>query len=110
MDKFAVYRCPDPVAVITDKPWYSYSNVCPCDPKLSNQSGRGFTACPLGIMENNDSTESSWLSQQFNSQKKNQVPIPSRIVGNMYNDSQFVPPQLQPRQLVRVGQVWRDKN
>jgi len=103
-DKFAVYRCPDPVAVKTGAPWYSYSNVCPCDPKLSNQSGRGFTACPLGVGE----SEPAWDLSNF--QLESQLPVNKQVVGNLYNQSQFVPPQLQPRPLARIGETWRSAN
>lgn len=46
---YNVFRCVDPVATTTGEPWYPISNVCPCNPQLSNSSGRGFTACPMGI-------------------------------------------------------------
>jgi hypothetical protein len=102
---YSVYRCPDPVAIQTDKPWYSYSNVCPCDPNLSNKTGRGFTACPLGI-----NTETpQWNLPAF--QLASQVPYPNQITGNMYGSgNQYVPPQLQPRQLIRIGEEWRSSN
>ena len=109
-DKFNVYRCVNPTAVTTEQPWYSYSNVCPCDPKLSNTSGRGYTPCPFGVLESNDSMEMSELKSQFRHQEANQFPSKHRLVGNLDNTLQFTPPQLQPRQLVRIGQVWRDKN
>ena len=100
---YSVYRCPDPVANKTDEPWYSYSNVCPCDPKLSNSTGRGFTPCPFGI--NQEAPQ--WNLPAF--QYASQIPNGSQIVGNLYNN-QFVPPQLQPRQLIRIGEEWRSSN
>jgi hypothetical protein len=101
---YSVYRCPDPVAVQTDSPWYSYSNLCPCDPNLSNKTGRGFTACPLGI--NQEAPQ--WNLPSF--QSMSQVPNNNQIVGSMFGLNQFVPPQLQPRQLVRIGEEWRSAN
>jgi len=103
-NKFAIYRCPDPVAVQTDQPWYSYSNICPCDPNLSNKTGRGFTACPLGI--NQEAPQWNLSTFQINSQ------VPSDdIIGSMFGSgNQFVPPQLQPRQLIHIGYDWRSAN
>ena len=54
---FSVYRCPEPTAVKTGRPWFYGENVCPCDTNLSNQSGRGFAACNFGI---NESTGPQW--------------------------------------------------
>lgn len=106
---YSVYRCPDPVAINTDQPWYSYSNVCPCDPNLSNKSGRGFTACNYGI---NDKAP-QWNLPSF--QLASQIPDQKQVVGNLFggnlnNGLQFVPPQLQPRQLIRIGEEWRSSN
>ncbi len=103
-NRFSVYRCPDPVAVVTEHPWYSYQNVCPCDPNLSNQTGRGFTACPMGI--NQEAPQ--WNLPMF--QSISQVPA-TNVTGSMFGSgNQFVPPQLQPRQLIRIGQEWRSTN
>jgi len=103
---FSVYRCIDPVAVTTGAPWFVGigENVCPCDPNLSNKTGRGFTACPLGITQ--EST--TWNLPPF--QLASQIPDQSQIVGNLYQKNQYVPPQLQPRQLVRIGEEWRSAN
>lgn len=104
-NNFSVYRCPDPVAVFTTQPWYPNSNICPCDPNQSNNSGRGYTACPLGISQKSP----NWDLPA--SQIIAQLPSTERTVGNMYGSgNQFVPPQLQPRQLVRIGQEWRSAN
>lgn len=105
-NKFTIYRCIDPVAVTTGSPWFNSigENVCPCDPKLSNKTGRGFTACPLGI---NYETP-MWNLPVF--QMASQIPR-GQVMGSMYaNENQFVPPQLQPRQLVRIGEEWRSAN
>lgn len=98
---YAVYRCVDPVAVKTGAPWFNEDNICPCDPNLSNTSGRGYTACPYGI-----STD----TPQWNLSVGSQIPKQNQVTGNMYNKNQFVPPQLQPRQLVRIGEEWRSSN
>jgi len=102
---FSVYRCPDPVAIKTGSPWYTYDNICPCDPNLSNPSGRGFTACTFGI---NQSTSPNWNKSSF--QLSSQIPQPGQIVGNLFNQNQYVPPQLDPRPLTRIGQAWRSAN
>jgi hypothetical protein len=103
-NKFSIYRCIDPVALETTNPWYPITNVCPCDPMLSNKSGRGFTACPMGLM-----TEQ--INQVYPaSQLLNQIPEKNKVVGNMYNENQFVPPQLNPRPLAEIGNQWRSSN
>lgn len=104
--KFAVFRCPDPVAVKTEGPWYNYENICPCDPSLSYPTGRGFTACPYGISENIDSSTNS------NIMKNVQQSIVAGLsrTGNNYNDYQVIPPQMDPRPLSRIGQQWRSGN
>jgi hypothetical protein len=102
---YSVYRCVDPVALKTEQPWYSYSNVCPCDPNLSNKTGRGFTACPLGINQE----APMWSLPMY--QTASQVPNSSQTIGSMFGSgNQFVPPQLQPRQLIRIGEEWRSAN
>jgi hypothetical protein len=91
--KFAVYRCVDPVAIKTSKPWYTITNVCPCDPKLSNTTGRGFTSCPFGVSKpiEGDLVGTSGVS----------------LTGSLFGSGQVVPPQLQPRELYRIGVEWR---
>jgi hypothetical protein len=103
---YAVYRCPDPVAIKTGGPWYygDGENICPCDPNLSNKTGRGFTACNIGI--NQEAPQ--WNLPTF--QLVSQFPDKNQIVGSMFSQNRFVPPQLQPRQLVRIGEEWRSSN
>lgn len=105
-NKYTVYRCLDPVAVKTSRPWYNSvgENICPCDPKLSNTSGRGFTACPLGIKQEIP----SWNLPSF--QLVSKYPQENNVIGNLYSSGQYVPPQLQPRELIRIGQEWRSSN
>jgi hypothetical protein len=103
--KFVSYRCPDPNAVITQEPWFPYSNVCPCDPMLTNPSGRGFSGCPYGIKKEDAPKENLPLSQLIN-----QIPVKSGMEGTLFSSNQFVPPQMNPRQLTRIGQEWRDLN
>ncbi len=103
--RFAVYRCPDPVGVITQEPWFPILNICPCDPNLSNKTGRGFTACNLGINE----TASAWDVPAF--QQNAQIPPKELIVGNLYNTGQYVPPNMSYiSPLMRIGQSWRSNN
>ena len=101
---YSVYRCINPTATITGPPMYGDSigiNICPCDPNLSNPSGRGYTACPFGIAE---SSRGNALS--FNTE----YPVNKQIVGTMYAQKQFVPPQFQPNPLVKIGYEWRSIN
>jgi len=103
---YSVYRCPDPVDVKTGEPWYTVSNVCPCDPNLSNKTGRGFTACPLGLsLEKGTNAPIAPLSQL-----PGQQPAPGQMTGALFNQHQAVPPQMWPRQLSRIGQQWRNAN
>jgi hypothetical protein len=95
---YNVYRCPDPLKVNTDEPWYRISNTCPCDPHNSNVTGRGFTPCPFGIQTNQQGLQ--MLSKQT-------LPPIQNLVGTMYNNNQYVPPQLEPRPLSRIGNQWR---
>jgi len=100
---YSVYRCPDPVAIVTQTPWYSYSNVCPCDPNLSNPSGRGFTACPQGLNQ----TQNEWNLPDW--QITSQIPWNSQL-GSLYNQHQYVPPQLNPYPVTQIGYSWRSPN
>jgi hypothetical protein len=95
---YSVYRCVDPVAVKTGEPWFNNTNICPCNPKLSNVTGRGFTPCPFGISQPN-----------FSELRAVDAPS-SQIVGSLYSENQVVPPQLQPRELYRIGVEWRNAN
>jgi len=98
---FSVFRCINPTATITEYPWYSSgTNVCPCDPNLSNPSGRGFISCPYGI----NNTSSSFK------QSDDSFPYNNQITGNLYPKEQFVPPQIQPNPLVKIGYSWRSNN
>lgn len=104
---YSVYRCIEPASVSTGPPWFNGIgvNICPCDPNLSNHTGRGFTACPLGINQE----APTWNLPTF--QLVSQIPSPNKVIGNMYGSgNQFVPPQLQPRQLIRIGTDWRSSN
>jgi len=101
---YSIYRCIEPTAVKTGEPWFPDSNVCPCDPNLSNSSGRGFTAFPIGIAVEKASAP---LSQ---GQLHHQIPTPSQVTGTLFNHSQAVAPQMWPRQLSRFGNQWRSAN
>lgn len=100
-DKFIVYRCPEPGAVVTEGPWYPINNVCPCDPKLSFPSGRGISSCPFGVMEN---------EKRPSFQIPNKLPTQEQITGIIYNEGQYIPPQMDPRPLTRIGERWRSGN
>lgn len=102
---YKVYRCPDPVAVKTGEPWYTYENICPCSPELSNVTGRGYTACTFGI---DQSTPPRWMIPF--EQLYSQIPESSQITGSLYQQHQYVPPQLDPRPLTQIGVAWRSAN
>ena len=38
---------------------------------------------------------------------KQTLPPIQNLVGTMYNNNQYVPPQLEPRPLSRIGNQWR---
>jgi hypothetical protein len=103
---YADYRCIDPVAKNVGAPWYRIDDVCPCDPKLSFPTGRGFTSCPMGVQFDN---------KIINETMKSSEPIKmsdSFGAGSMFPQvnkqiSSVTPPQLQPRPLSRIGQTWR---
>ena len=99
---YQIFRCPDPVTTTTSDPWYPVDNSCPCDPNLSNTTGRGFTACPFGLTIEQPS--GSLLTQASFPQNK------ASVVGNLYSQGQYVPPQLEPRPISRIGMQWRSSN
>ena len=97
---FSVYRCPDPRKVKTGEPWYPISNVCPCDPQFGNISGRGFTPCAFGITTNQQEIVSAVRSPP--------KPPGGLPTGSLFQTGQFSPPQLDPRQNVRIENQWRN--
>jgi hypothetical protein len=101
------YRCIEPSAIDTAGPWFPISNICPCDPKLSNPTGRGYTACPFGIQ-----AEQKTISKEAHSF----MPINTNNIhtvgdGVMYPSlsqlNVISPPQFQPRPLTNIGYTWR---
>ena len=95
---FNVYRCIDPRKQFTDTPWYPIENACPCNPNDINITGRGFTPCAYGV-------------QYEDIIKTKMKPVDGIIPkGNLYQNNQNVPPQLQPRPLSRIGTDWRSAN
>lgn len=98
--KFNVYRCTDPRKVNTDTPWYPISNVCPCDPQHNNVSGRGYTPCTFGITTD---------QQQISSSLPQGTPLNRpKPTGSLFQMNQYSPPQLDPRQSVRIENQWRN--
>jgi len=97
------YRCIEPSAITTNAPWFPISNVCPCNPSLSNPTGRGYVACPFGVQTNTKQIE------QHNMSKVVSVP---KVAGAMFpnvssNFAVISPPQFQPRPLTNIGYTWR---
>lgn len=98
---FSVYRCPDPLKVQTDGPWYPISNVCPCNPDLSDPTGRGTVPCPFGIQT--DQKKVSYASMGLPMAPKGGAPK-----GSLYSMNQFSPPQKDPRPNTRIENQWRN--
>lgn len=115
--KYSTFRCLDPNFVITDKPWYPYQDVCPCDPKLSNPTGRGYTSCPYGVQTdikslNKEISKKSNVYEvidynNINGYQTKNIPVTQLPLGSLYQNSQITAPQMDPRQLVRIGNEWR---
>jgi len=101
-DNYNVYRCLDPLKFKTDQPWFRISNVCPCDPAESNVTGRGYTPCNFGIQDDQNSIN----SLVYHDIQKSSPITP--LVGSLYQMHQYSPPQLDPRQLTRIGNQWRN--
>ena len=99
---YSTYRCPEPSSVKTGEPWFPYSNICPCDPNLSNKTGRGYTACTFGIAE-----PEKIRGPAINSFKRDMIPQRNQVVGSLFSQNQTVPPQSDPDPFVRIGQAWR---
>ena len=106
---FSVYRCPDPNKVNTDLPWFNMSNVCPCDPKYSNITGRGYTPCTFGIQT--DEKEIHYSIEHNRLPPLHTITNNQYGTGMLYENNQYVPPQLTPpRPLARIGQQFRSSN
>lgn len=114
--KYTSFSCIDPVAVTMSQPWYQYTTTCPCNPELSNTSGRGFTSCPFGVQFEKspvNSTNSQMPLMQISGSGQI-TPVKSLPVGSMIPDFKNIPiatpPQFQPRALSRIGEQWRSAN
>lgn len=109
-----MYRCLQPYAKTTNQPWFREEDSCPCNPSLSNPTGRGLMGCPLGVQFEKSWNETIPLTQSeqiiTNSGIENinkNVSIKSSLPGSMFQNGQFIPPQLQPRPLARIGIEYR---
>lgn len=106
------YRCVDPGTTTTDSSdkWFPMFDVCPCNPELSNPTGRGITACPFGISNNIPVDEKIPVSKLVN---KNGLYVPESMTkqdlpfGSLFTPTNYIPPQLQPRPSSRIGLFWR---
>ena len=95
---YEIYRCPDPRKTVVDQPWFRTQEVCPCNPADSNVTGRGYTPCNFGLqMDQNQINMAA---------RRNTGSVP--LKGALYQDKQFPAPQLDPRQLTRIGNQWRN--
>ena len=116
--KYSDFRCVDPVAVETTTPWYPNQNICPCNPNLSNPTGRGFTPCPFGVQFDQNKINNSVNNIQplmsvngvNTSSGFQSYPSPvteQSVQGLLIPGKQFVAPQAQPRPLAKIGLEWR---
>lgn len=107
------YRCIEPTAISTSGPWFPISNSCPCDPKLSNPTGRGFVSCPFGI-QTNETLNMSITTEQQNFSGIPEKELESKQQGSLYPEISIYPvtavPQFQPRPLAQIGYTWRSAN
>lgn len=109
---FIDYRCIDPLATVMESPWFPMRDVCPCDPKLSNPTGRGYTGCPFGVSFNNENqNQNNNLEKLQTISNVNTQWLPQEVsslpTGAIYPKNSYTAPQLQPRQLYRIGVSWR---
>lgn len=121
MNNFIDYRCLEPSATTVGEPWFRIPESCPCNPLLSNPTGRGFTACPFGVQFDIPSSSSEPLMTLAKEPTKKDDSVPKFrgqqintkgfMAGSMFPElssaAKFTPPQLQPRQIVRIGQTFR---
>lgn len=114
MDKYAVYRCLQPNAKTTNSPWFREEDSCPCNPILSNPTGRGLMGCPFGVQFEKSWNETIPLTkseqivtnsgiENINKNVNTKISLP----GSMFQNGQFIPPQLEPRPLSRIGVEYR---
>lgn len=106
---FIDYRCLDPLAIDMNQPWFRVNDICPCDPSQSNPTGRGFTGCPYGVsFEAEDTKVKPLVRLELNDDYKYvPTPVTNLPYGSLYAPMSYVPPNLQPRALMRVGNTWR---
>ncbi len=115
--KYTALRCVLPGATETNKPWFPIMNVCPCDPRLSNTSGRGIMPCPFGIQGDIADTPNGFENLKALYLKNNSKglqtltqDVPESFIkgtGSMYQNNQYNAPQMDPRALVQIGYTWR---
>lgn len=86
-------QCLEPTTSKTGGPWFYRNNTCPCDPKLSNPTGRGYTTCPIGVSE---------IVKPLVENEQN-----PGMTGSLYNNRQYSPNQFNPYPIARIGESWR---
>lgn len=129
---YNVYRCLDTRKYKVDTPWFRQYDVCPCNPEISNPTGRGLLPCPFGYPSQNmiskspsrpKSSEKPQGSQwdkapqpylfektQHLAEKSPALQKIADLSGSLYQENTFTPPQLEPRPIARIGQQWRSGN
>jgi len=112
--KYSDYRCIIPNTIKTSGKWFPYENVCPCDPSLSNVTGRGLTPCPFGIANSEvKKTNEVKVIEGYNGPngyETRTIPVSQSYFdnsGSLYQNHTYEAPQLDPRPFVRIGYTWR---
>jgi len=103
VQNFTVFRC-NPLGLEESRPWWREQEFCPCPSEYNNETGRGFVSCPYGV-ENEKEVMFGKIPTVPNPEK-----IKKEMTGSLVQDKQWIPPQLQPRPLSRIGQQWRSAN
>lgn len=119
--QYVDYVCLNQFRTETDIPWYPRQDICPCNPKYNNITGRGYTMCPFGVEFNQQEMEQRAISmhpvQTLEEHQGLQGYFTTITDGsNVINETQLFPkytyaaPQMWPRPNTRIGQDWRSAN
>lgn len=117
MNNYTTYRCLYPKAIETNNPWFPLDNVCPCNPELTNPTGRSVNACPFGVqfdtLEIKKEEQLRPLMRVVPNAPNNDYtgfvsePVSEPLKGSLFPANSYVPNQKQPRALSRIGYEWR---
>ena len=122
--RYTELRCILPTATETGfgpegSKWFPRENLCPCDPNLSIPTGRGYTSCSFGIQTDVTEVPISDIMKPlkrvigysgpngFNTISEDVSKEFIDNSGSLYQDKQYIAPQLDPRPLTLIGYTWR---